>query len=630
MPGPQIGQSQESQNPREKREPVAALARCALSLGLASWLLGCAADSRPRGGDSRPVASQPQKVESNILRADYVGSAACKSCHQEVYERWQRSPMHLMTRDATPANIRAPFDGTTFRVGADSVTLTQRGEHRFMHLVSAKQGERTYRVSRVIGGRYREDFAGIELQDGLDASASARGSELVLPVSYVFGTASLRYKGYSVLLPERAGMQAGPIWSAACAVCHNTLPYFSTIYDDLLGDGAESYQGSISDDLLPPSSRRSFAVRDRASARRALVDELAFLGREPEAASGSLEEVLLETLRVTRRELHGGHLVEVGIGCEACHGGAREHIADPSVRPSFEVRSRFLEAGVASGKAESHAASLNRSCARCHTVLFSRYPFTWEGGRRSDPVPGGSSMNSGEARDFLLGGCANALTCTTCHDPHAEDDRSRLAELESVRGNHVCQSCHDDLRSDEAVRAHTRHRVDGPGSACVACHMPRKNMGLDYELTRYHRIGSPTDPERVLRDRPLECALCHADWSVEAIVGRMERFWSQRYDRAALRRLYGDDLSVSALDATLERGEAHEQAVAIGVFGEQRVARAVPALARELAHEYPLVRFFAKHSIERITGEAVPIDPNRSATEIEVDTARWLEKRSPP
>ena len=64
--------------------------------------------------------------------------------------------------------------------------------------------------------------------------------------------------------------------------------------------------------------------------------------------------------------------------------------------------------------------------------------------------------------------------------------------------------------------------------------MPRKNMGLGYDLTRYHRIGSPDRPGRVERDRPLECALCHVD-SVGELVGSMERWWGKRYDRGALR-----------------------------------------------------------------------------------------------
>ena len=77
--------------------------------------------------------------------------------------------------------------------------------------------------------------------------------------------------------------------------------------------------------------------------------------------------------------------------------------------------------------------------------------------------------------------------------------------------------------------------IGSTGTSCVACHMAKKNMGLDYGLVRYHRIGSPTDPKRALADRPLECALCHADYSVERIVAQMEAWWGKTYDRAALR-----------------------------------------------------------------------------------------------
>ena len=64
------------------------------------------------------------------------------------------------------------------------------------------------------------------------------------------------------------------------------------------------------------------------------------------------------------------------------------------------------------------------TCARCHQVLFSRYPYTWEGGRRTDQ-PGGSHITSGEGRDFLLSKCSQGLACTSCHDPHGADQADR-------------------------------------------------------------------------------------------------------------------------------------------------------------------------------------------------------------
>jgi hypothetical protein len=130
--------------------------------------------------------------------------------------------------------------------------------------------------------------------------------------------------------------------------------------------------------------------------------------------------------------------------------------------------------------------------------------------------------------------------------------------------------------------------------------MPRKNMGLE-GLTRYHRIGSPTDPARVLGDRPLECALCHADRSAGALVDAMERWWPVRYPRQRLVELYGS-LDANVMKATLERGKPHEQAVAIATFGELRERDAAPLVAAQLLGEYPLVREWAKRALTSILG----------------------------
>jgi hypothetical protein len=127
--------------------------------------------------------------------------------------------------------------------------------------------------------------------------------------------------------------------------------------------------------------------------------------------------------------------------------------------------------------------------------------------------------------------------------------------------------------------------------------MPRKNMGLDGRLTRYHRVGPPTDPARVLGDRPLECALCHADRTVADLVDTMERWWPVRYPRQRLQELYGS-LDANVIRATLERGKPHEKAVAIGVLAEKRATDAAPLVARELANEYPLVREWARRALD--------------------------------
>jgi predicted CXXCH cytochrome family protein len=593
----------------------------ARSRALLVLILGAASCSGPAPRRAAP-APPPEisVVRSNILRGDYAGSAACGDCHASIYATWQKSPMHRMTRVDGAGEIAAPFDGAVLGVGPDTATVETRGGRRYVRLDSTADGRHLYRVTKVIGGRYREDYVGVDVTGAADP-ATGWSVERILPVSFVYSTRSWRYKGYSVMVPERPGIRVQAVWSQACIPCHNTLPQLATLYDDLIGPGAASYQGRITDNLLPASRTWRIVPLDEPGLAHAVAGEVAWIGGAAADAGEPLRKALDRAIVETRTHLGGRDLVEVGVGCETCHGGAAEHAAHPAVRPSFELRSPLLRAVPPDGGAATRAQWINRSCARCHTVLFSAYPWTWEGGSRRDRSPGGSTTNSGEARDFLLGGCASQLSCVACHDPHAEDRREHLEQLAGPAGNALCARCHPALATADGLRAHTHH-APGAGSACLGCHMPKKNMGLSYQLSRYHRIGSPTDEARVLGDRPLECALCHREKTVSQLVDTMERWWGKRYDRDKLRVLYGD-LDADPIAATLVRGKPHEQAVAIGVLGERGAARDVPLIVPNLAHPYPLVRYYAKHAIEQLTGAPLAIDVGRTAAEIKDQLRRW-------
>jgi predicted CXXCH cytochrome family protein len=572
---------------------------------------GAAAPGSPPAHGAVAAAPAPQGgLRSNVARADYAGSRACAPCHADVVAAWEGSPMHRMTRDARGAEVRAPFEGTTWKFKDDAVVLEHRGEDRFVRIEPATGAARTYRVTRIIGGRTREDFAGVEV--------GGHGEEVVLPVSYLIGPATLRYKGYSVMVHERSTLRAGPIWSRTCIFCHNTVPEMDRLLGAIAGPSARGYQGEQVDPWLPREKRARVRVTDEAAFSIAARDEMARLGGVAPPAGEDARATARRAMDVVRAGFDGGALLEVGIGCEACHGGAREHARDPRIVPSFVPVAPWLQvalpvetqvpspAGPAAGgpsvpvEAARNAGAINRVCARCHQVLFSRYPYTWEGGRR-DASAGGSPINSGEGRDFLLGGCAGSMACTACHDPHGADTEEKLRALATPSGNGVCTGCHTELADRGRLAAHSHHDPAGAGGSCIACHMPRKNMGLAGTLTRYHRIGSPTDPERVLGDRPLECALCHADRSVGSLADAMERWWPVRYPRQRLVELYGS-LDANVIRATLERGKAHEQAVAIGTLGERRDRTAAPLIARQLLGEYPLVREWAKRALTSILG----------------------------
>ncbi|HEY1533698.1 MAG TPA: cytochrome c3 family protein [Polyangiaceae bacterium] len=576
----------------------------------------------PAGQNAAPAAKHDGQVHSNIARADYAGSAACARCHAKEYAAWLDSPMHRMTRDLHQTQIRAPFNGSSFAFRDDSVHMEQIGSERFMRLHTARGQETLYRVTKVIGGRYREDFIGAEVDPNAPLG-TARDAERILPASYLAFNGEWRYKGYSVMVRERPDLEPGVVWKTACIFCHNTTPSLSLLLDDMYGAGAHTYQGSVSVEL-PDDKRPHYVVTDDAALKAALGAELEHLGRPRDTENLGLKRALTAAIDGTRDNFDEKDLVELGIGCEACHGGAREHVQDPTrVRPTLALRSDFLQVTTESGAEPTHAEDINRTCAKCHTVLFSRYPYTWEGQTRRHG-PGGSSINSGEARDFLLGDCNTQLSCVHCHDPHTEDPKSALQALEGPRGDELCASCHKDLQSAAARHAHTHHAAESSGSHCVNCHMPKKNMGLAYELTRYHRIGSPTDRERVEGDRPLECALCHTDKSVAQLVATMERFWGKKYDRDALRKLYGQDLTVNAVEATLRYGKPHEEGTAVALAGRDRRQDWLPLVVAQLGNEYPLVRYFARHAVEQINGAPLPVDLNAPGADAIKSAQKYL------
>jgi predicted CXXCH cytochrome family protein len=533
------------------------------------------------------MSGDPTVVKSNTSFADYAGSQACARCHEQYVQKWFASPMHNMTRTARGAEVRGPFDGTMFHFREDSATLSTENGERYISISSKKYGDGKYRLTRVIGGHHREDYAGVSVSGG------DTNEELVLPVSYVYATKSLRYKGWSVMSKEREGMRAGPVWNQTCIFCHNTVPYLDTVFGALAG--TSGYQGEVLDPLLPAPMRAKYIVSDQEKMGKAIDAEAHRLG-------GSARS-LREAIAVTKNRFGASHLVEVGIGCESCHLGAAEHVKNPQAAPSLEPRSDAFSVKLAR---PSTAEAINRVCARCHQVLFSGYDPTWEGGSRKHG-PGGSHINSGEARDLMMGACATKMSCVDCHDPHDPAGTEKLRTASAAQQDALCTKCHEKYASSEALQRHSHHDPTKDGARCINCHLPKKNMSLDGNLSRYHHVGSPTDMTKVISDRPMECALCHVDKSVNDLARTMEKWWKKAYDNGSLERLYGS-VDANVIVATAERGKPHEQAVAFQLLGDAKVRSAVPVLANQLTHPYPIVRGYAKRALDSIYGSPIAID----------------------
>ena len=110
----------------------------------------------------------------------------------------------------------------------------------------------------------------------------------------------------------------------------------------------------------------------------------------------------------------------------------------------------------------------------------------------------------------------------------------------------------------------------------------------------------------------------------------MERLWGKNYDRGAVRKLYGEDLRVNAVEATLKFGKPHEQGTAVAIAGRDRRQDLLPLVVATLDNDYPLVRYFARHAIEQITGAPLPVDLNAPGAEVVNSARAYLAEQTTP
>lgn len=165
-----------------------------------------------------------------------------------------------------------------------------------------------------------------------------------------------------------------------------------------------------------------------------------------------------------------------GITCERCHGSAAEHLARAQKRGTILNPARL---------------TLDRQmevCLQCHlqpdsfrpTLDFKRYGKDWFSYTPAEPLgsfmqffdsPGADRFQiAGSAYRLRQSACflksANALQCTTCHNPHAVQHGAAAAQSY----NEKCRSCHGAGAFAQSVAA-GRHTASGE---CTSCHMPKR------------------------------------------------------------------------------------------------------------------------------------------------------------
>jgi len=175
-------------------------------------------------------------------------------------------------------------------------------------------------------------------------------------------------------------------------------------------------------------------------------------------------------LRVVNRYDSAGAIL--GITCERCHAGGREHVKRE--RATFRL---------ASGPAIVNPARLTRerqmdACAQCHGGLGNPIlpAFTYVAGYRltdfmslAPPPPGATvDVHGNQVALLQRSRCyqQSQMTCVTCHDVHATQ-----RDTKQLSGR--CLTCHQEQSCKLfPVQGHAL------AGRCVDCHMPVQSSNL--------------------------------------------------------------------------------------------------------------------------------------------------------
>ncbi len=322
---------------------------------------------------------------------------------------------------------------------------------------------------------------------------------------------------------------------------------------------------------------------------------------------------------------------EIDVGCEACHGPGKNHLAwaakDDSLRMKDASKGLAIVLHGSSNKswvmnpetgiARLEASTANRGeievCAACHSRRSQfKQGIEFDGSFLDHYRPALLSADLYYAdgqileEDYVWGSFAQSkmlaagVSCSDCHEPHSLKLRAEQQQ--------VCLQCH--LPSKYAVTQHHRHASGSSGANCLECHMPETTY-MVVDPRRDHSMRIP-QPELSLKyDTPNSCNQCHTDKSTQWAVEEFSRLWPaarppyQSWTKAISLARSGAPQSELALikvirDNTLP---AIARATAISELHSYLSPLSGQVIQTALSDENPLVRFAALGVLDALPPE---------------------------
>jgi predicted CXXCH cytochrome family protein len=452
--------------------------------------------------------------------ATFVDESACAECHRRETERWRGSDHDLAMQEATGATVLADFRDTTFRYAGVTTRFSTRAGKFFVSTDGPDGRPTEYEVSDTFGvdplQQYLVPFPG--------------GRKQALSVTW-----DARKRRWFRMYPgeridhndELHWTKRSQNWNYMCAECHAT-------------------------DL-----KRNW--------------DPALLGYRTTAA-------------------------RFDVGCQACHGPGSRHVDLARRAARGDIPKAEARTGLDVSFRSASSTVEIEMCARCHSrraplgdgfrhanrlmddylpSLLDEDLYYADGQIREEVYEYGSFLQS---RMYAKG-----LRCSDCHDPHG----ARLL----APGDAMCMACHNattpvarphvntkDLKHKEYDSpSHHFHKMGGPGSHCVDCHMPQRTY-MVVDPRRDHSFRIPRPDLSVELGTPNACNNCHtgkdARWAAAAVA---------RWYGTALRQKphYGEALFAG------RRGRPGAAEALTRLAGDHATPAIVRATALSLLPEYP-------------------------------------------
>jgi len=433
----------------------------------------------------------------------YVGSETCGTCHVLNYPGWKGTLHATMVQEATPQTVRGDFDnqneywlhdGVRGPAPPDDrvlVRLLRDWDEYYAYIYDPDTGRMNpYRITHTIGTAFRQTYL-----------VESMGTFFRVPIQW-----SVKQKRWVNLWNRQTAKDetlTGPMelflnpharWNETCARCHTTGYR-------LEGTGQWSEMGIACEACHGPGLEHVNYFLD-SKLRRLRSELLKAAGSEP------------PTYIVRPSKLDPEKSISVCAQCHQADIWLKNVPRYVGFEPGEDLSDHFYE------------IPLEPDCQE--PPSNKTWPDTTPRG------PGVLFRSFAESRCFLEGG----VTCIDCHAMHDPGEYRELLRA-GTASDDFCLRCHEGIA--DPIETHTHHRMDGEGSRCYGCHMPRLIEGLemvgdyDYGRVRTHELDHIPYPESSVRfggveEMPNACNECHADQTSEWASEWATKWWGPRQE----------------------------------------------------------------------------------------------------